>query len=76
MNELACLCLLDYNDHAKIWLAGPWGNGSLVEYGAGPFSPIDGFNESNCAASEGTGSCCERSAARNSNTDLSLSPIL
>ena len=47
-----------YNDHAKIWLAGPWGNGSLVEYGEGPFSPDPTFvNSSNCPASEGTGKC-------------------
>ena len=44
------------NDHAKIWLAGPWGNGSLVEYGAGPFSPDPTFlNSSNCPATEGVG---------------------
>jgi N-acetylglucosamine-6-sulfatase len=44
-----------YNDHAKLWLAGPWGNGSLVEYGAGPYSPDPTFNESDCPASEGVG---------------------
>ena len=76
LNELACLCLLDYNDHAKIWLAGPWGNGSLVEYGSGPFSPIEGFNESNCAASEGTGSCCERAAPRATRARPFPEPIL
>ena len=44
------------NDHAKIWLAGPWGNGSLVEYGQGPFSPDPSFvNSSNCPATEGVG---------------------
>ena len=44
------------NDHAKIWLAGPWGNGSLVKYGSGPFSPDPTFlNASDCQATEGVG---------------------
>lgn len=42
-----------YNDHAKIWLAGPWGNGSLVEYGNGPATTDLTFNESGCPATEG-----------------------
>ena len=49
-----------YNDHAKVWVAGPWGNGSLEQYGNGPYSPeprtVDN-NSSNCAATEGEGLC-------------------
>lgn len=63
LNSVSCSKLLAVatfgglqNDHAKIWLAGPWGNGSLVEYGQGPFSPDPTFvNSSNCPTTEGVG---------------------
>jgi hypothetical protein len=51
----------DWTDYMCLsTVAGPWGNGSLVEYGAGPYSPdpstVDN-NSSNCAATEGEGLC-------------------
>eukprot|EP00039_Didymoeca_costata_P023725 m.8033 g.8033 ORF g.8033 m.8033 type:complete len:597 (-) comp3823_c0_seq1:58-1848(-) len=42
-----------YNDHAKLWMAGPTPGNSSIVYGAGPFSPDANFQEAKCAGSEG-----------------------
>lgn len=47
-----------YNDHAQIWMSGPASEpGTPVKYGHGPYSPLPGFKEEDCRASEGEGKC-------------------